>query len=173
MENLNNLKPVLNWEHKYAVSEEGKVYNILNPDDIKPVHLSVSSKSKYALVLFHEKIATKLYKKELKSVHRVVWEAYNGAIPESHWVTFNDKNTLNCNINNLSLKKASDVRRGKTAKPVYAIKVDPTAKPTDRPIQIKFPSAVEAAKYLRISSGNIPKIIDTDHVVGYKLYTLK
>ncbi len=35
--------------------------------------------------------------------HRYVWELANGPIPEGHMIQFADKNTLNCELENLML----------------------------------------------------------------------
>lgn len=38
-----------------------------------------------------------------KLKQRLVWEEVNGAIPESHIITFKDRNPLNCDIDNLEI----------------------------------------------------------------------
>ena len=43
--------------------------------------------------------------------HRVIWEAANGPIPESHAIIFLDKNPLNCVLENLELVSRADLAR--------------------------------------------------------------
>lgn len=47
-----------------------------------------------------------------KSVHMILWEEANGAVPSGHIVVFRDKNTANIDIDNLELiSRAENMRR--------------------------------------------------------------
>jgi hypothetical protein len=44
-------------------------------------------------------------------LHRVIWQLYNGDIPEKMKITFIDGNSLNCQINNLQMVSYADLMR--------------------------------------------------------------
>ena len=84
-------KPVLGFEGKYEVSNLGNVKSLIRNRLLKPM-----SNHKYLFV--HLGRGTKK-----KYIHRAVWEAFNGPIPEGLQINHNDENKLNNSLSNLSL----------------------------------------------------------------------
>lgn len=84
-------KPVLGFEGKYEVSNFGNVKSLTRNKLLKPMS------TRGYLQVFLGKNTNRKY------VHRAVWEAFNGPIPEGLQINHLDENKLNNSLNNLSL----------------------------------------------------------------------
>lgn len=84
-------KPVLGFEGRYEVSNFGNIKTLTTNTLLKP-----ASNHRYLFVRLG-KNCKKIY------VHRVVWEAFNGPIPEEMQINHIDENKLNNSLSNLSL----------------------------------------------------------------------
>ncbi len=83
----------------------------------KKGHLPHNTKEDHAIsIRYHVKGYHYKYIRLSKGIwvllHRHIWEAVNGQIPKGYNVCFKDKNTLNCNIENLELvSRQENMRR--------------------------------------------------------------
>ena len=84
-------KPVLGFEGRYEVSNFGNVKSLITNKLLKP-----TSTRGYLFVNLGKD-------HKLKYVHRAVWEAFNGPIPEEMEINHIDENKLNNSLSNLSL----------------------------------------------------------------------
>ena len=84
-------KPVLGFEGKYEVSNFGNVKSLTRNKLLKP-----KSTRGYLTVALCKSTNTKY-------IHRVVWEAFNGPIPEGLQINHIDENKGNNLLSNLSL----------------------------------------------------------------------
>ena len=84
-------KPVLGFEGRYEVSNLGNVKSLTRNKLLKP-----RSNQKYLFVALGKS-------HKPKYIHRAVWEAFNGPIPEGLQINHNDENKLNNSLSNLSL----------------------------------------------------------------------
>lgn len=85
-------KPVLGFEGRYEVSNLGNVKSLITNKLLKPKTTSRG----YMFVNLGKELKTKL-------VHRLVWEAFNGPIPEGLQINHLDENKHNNSLTNLSL----------------------------------------------------------------------
>lgn len=104
-------KPVLGFEGKYEVSNLGNVKSLIRNKLLKP-----GLNPHYLSVILGKDL-------KRKYVHRVVWEAFNGPIPEGLQINHKDENKLNNSLSNLSLVTPSEnmnwgSRPEKQAKPI-------------------------------------------------------
>ena len=88
-------KPVLGFEGKYEVSNLGNVKSLITNKLLKPGSNCASNRGYLFVGLGRE------HKK--KYIHRLVWEAFNGPIPEGLQINHKDENKLNNSLSNLSL----------------------------------------------------------------------
>jgi len=87
---IENLKQFRN--SPYYASKEGKIYNL-----DKNIELSFEKSGNYYRVSLHYGLNKHF------QVHRVVWEAFNGAIPDTMKINHIDSDPSNNNLNNLEL----------------------------------------------------------------------
>lgn len=92
-------RDVLGYEGKYQVDNSGNVYSLSyygNKD--KKHELKQHVTKGYKFVCFH-------YNKKFKNkyVHRLVWEAFNGPIPDSMQINHLNENKLDNRLENLSI----------------------------------------------------------------------
>ena len=104
MNNNSEWKPVLDFEKKYVVSNEGLVLNLhfrgTNKTRLLKLHKNKidNDKAYYQVSLIDDN------GKEIRMlVHRIVWEAFNGRIPEGMEINHINENKLDNRIENLSL----------------------------------------------------------------------
>lgn len=67
----------------------------------------ICPKDGYILAKVEEENPYNGEKTRFKAKHRVVWEAANGAIPDTHVVIFKDGDKMNCDLSNLDLIERS------------------------------------------------------------------
>ena len=84
-------KPVLGFEGRYEVSNLGNVKSLIRNRLLKP-----ATNQKYLYVILGKNT-------NRKYVHRAVWEAFNGPIPDGLQINHIDENKLNNSLTNLSL----------------------------------------------------------------------
>lgn len=84
-------KPVLGFEGKYEVSNLGNVKSLIRNKLLKPMPTRG-----YLQVTLGKSTKRKL-------IHRAVWEAFNGSIPEGLQINHLDENKHNNSLSNLSL----------------------------------------------------------------------
>ena len=88
-------KPVLGFEGRYEVSNLGNVKSLTRNKLLKPASTRASNRGYLFVQLGKDH--------KLKYIHRAVWEAFNGPIPEGLQINHLDENKLNNSLNNLSL----------------------------------------------------------------------
>ena len=89
-------KPVLGYEEKYFVSNKGRVKNkkgyIMTPQNTDG----------------YLRVKLSLGKPAMKFIHRVVWEAFNGSIPENYQINHLNEIKSDNRLENLSLCTAKE-----------------------------------------------------------------
>ena len=93
-------KPVLGFEGKYEVSNLGNVKSLIRNRLLKPASNRASNRGYLFVGLGKDH--------KLKYVHRLVWEAFNGPIPEGLQINHLDENKHNNSLSNLSLVTPSE-----------------------------------------------------------------
>ena len=92
-------KPVLGYEGLYeACNIGGKIRSLNYNKTGKIMILSTCHSGKYDQIHLYKESNVKCY-----LVHRLVWEAFNGPIPEGMQVNHIDENKRNNNLDNLNL----------------------------------------------------------------------
>ena len=95
----------LKEKYKHTFFQKGN-----QPHNTKPIGTISERKDMYGWAYKHIKIADS----DWRLLHREVWIEHNGPIPPGHRIHFKDKNTLNCEIENLeclSPQQAMDLNR--------------------------------------------------------------
>lgn len=92
-------KPVLGFEEKYEVSNFGR---------IKSLNYGMRGKEQFRKVqtnkLGYQYISLwKDGKQNMRTVHSLVWEAFNGPVPEGYEINHMDENPSNNRLDNLNL----------------------------------------------------------------------
>lgn len=98
--------PVLGYEGLYEASNMGRIRSLNYHREGRVVVLSVSHSRKYDRIGLSKNGVVKHY-----SVHRLVWEAFNGPIPEGMQVNHIDENKRNNSLDNLNLMTPSENHR--------------------------------------------------------------
>ena len=94
-----NLKPIPNYENLYSFDlNNNKVYTHYQNKYLK---ITLSNNGYYKIVLIKNK------KQKHIMFHRLIYEMYNGTIPEKMFIDHIDCNKLNNNIDNLRLVNKS------------------------------------------------------------------
>ena len=88
-------KPVLGFEGRYEVSNLGNVKSLTTNKLLKPGSNRASNRGYLFVQLGKDH--------KLKYIHRAVWEAFNGPIPEGLQINHLDENKHNNSLSNLSL----------------------------------------------------------------------
>lgn len=92
-------KDIPGYEGLYQVSNYGRVKSLnYNKKNISNILKDRVPGARYASVVLCK---NKQHKRFL--VHRLVWETFNGPIPEGYEINHNDENTFNNHLDNLSL----------------------------------------------------------------------
>ncbi len=113
-----DFRPVLGHEDRYKINSEGTVVSIINrtKEGNKTLKPKVSNKGYLFVCLYIDG------KRHWKRVHRLVWEAFNGKIPEG-LVVRHGINTVrtDCCLENLSIGTQQDnindrEKEGRTAR---------------------------------------------------------
>ena len=165
---MEKLTPIEGWEHKYAATPDGQIWNLKAPHGPRPLVQSLVKKTGYHIVLFYERLDYRRYRKEIKTVHRVIYTTFNGTIPKGHYIIFKDDNKDNLHIDNLDCTDNIDGKRGKKSIPIAVERVNPIA-PNGRKHKIYFPNVIEAAKWLRVPAGHVSRLAKKEAMVGYKV----
>lgn len=100
-------KPVITWKRgvkfdytgKYEVSNLGRVRSLNWRQTAKTVIMKPQNNGNNYLHIGFRNGGNK----EMFYLHRIVWEAFNGKIPEEMEINHNDENPQNCSLSNLSL----------------------------------------------------------------------
>ena len=143
----------------YYISEEGEVYNL-----DKMIHIKLEKSGNYYRFSCNYNNTRKHV-----SVHRAVWEAFNGEIPEGYEINHIDGNGRNNNLNNLELVTHSDncKKANHGNKKIYGVNIETEEK-------IYFTSMTEAGRYFFDKPGKatqIRNIIEKQiSINGYLLY---
>ena len=100
------MKEINNYPN-YKVGEDGTVisYKFAKQKVLKPQMVTQSKKKYLAVGLYNENNKRTKYGKSpaMNYVHRLVWEAYVGEIPEHLEIEHIDQNPHNCHLSNLKL----------------------------------------------------------------------
>lgn len=98
--------PVKNYEGLYEVSNFGNIKRLGNNKTKKEIimkHVICEQKRKNKTYKSHKVILTKNKKRKTCMVHRLVWSAFNGDIPERYEIDHIDNNPENNCLFNLQL----------------------------------------------------------------------
>ena len=90
-------KPVLNYEGVYQTNEQAEVFRICEDGSRRKMTPALMGKRKYYLGV----CLCKDGKQSTKSLHKLVWEAFNGPVPKGCQIHHKDKNKLNNDLCNL------------------------------------------------------------------------
>lgn len=162
-------KDVLGYEGLYQVSNYGRVMGVKYGKVLKPRYKKT-----------HPYVTYMLYKDKKgrnKFVHRLVWEAFNGKIPDGLTINHLDENPKNNRLDNLEVCTQSEnnkygtriERLLKTRKKnnsygqereVYAIKITTNER-------FKFKSQMEAARQLGFYQSSISECLSGKHKVSH------
>lgn len=97
-------KPVLGFENKYAVSNYGRVINLHFRGTNKTRLLKLHKNRTNDNMAYYQVCIIDGNNKEIRLlVHRIVWEAFNGKIPEGMQINHINENKLDNHLENLSL----------------------------------------------------------------------
>ena len=92
-------KDIPEYEGLYQVSNHGQVKSLnYNKTGKEKILVDKAKGVRYPAVILCK---NGIHKRE--SVHRLVWEAFNGPIPEGYEINHNDENPFNNHLTNLSL----------------------------------------------------------------------
>lgn len=92
------------------------------------------------------------------SVHRLVWEAFNGPIPKGMVINHKDENKINNSIDNLELVSYSEnIMYGTARKRMVEKRSMKVKQYKDNVLITEYPSAAEAGRQTGISQGNISR----------------
>jgi len=109
MNQSNTETEIIGYDGKYTIDKEGNVYSYAQTKKrkLKPQRASQSKKG-YFQVRLHSKEVNVINSKgnqygKLQYLHRLVWETYNGEIPEGMEIDHIDADTTNNKLSNLQL----------------------------------------------------------------------
>jgi len=107
MNQSNTETEIIGYDGKYTIDKEGNVYSYAQTKKrkLKPQRASQSKKG-YFQVRLHSKEVNVINSKgnqygKLQYLHRLVWETYNGEIPEGMEIDHIDADTTNNKLSNL------------------------------------------------------------------------
>lgn len=89
----------------YSITKDGYVFRTNGPRPKQLKWIAASNRRQYYQVGLYQLNGKK---RDLKYVHRLVWEAYNGPIPDKMTIDHIDGNPANNHIDNLRLVTRSD-----------------------------------------------------------------
>ena len=90
-------KSILNYEGIYQINEYAEVFRIMKDGSKHKMTPSLMGKRKQYLAV----CLCKDGKQSTLNIHKLVWEAFNGPVPEGCQIHHRDKNKLNNNLSNL------------------------------------------------------------------------
>lgn len=106
---LNNIQiwvDVLGYQGLYKISNCGRIKNQKSNKILKPYVMQIQCKNKKYLI--HRIRLSKNNKLKAFLVHRLVWVAFNGVIPQGYQIDHIDNNPQNNRLQNLQLLTASE-----------------------------------------------------------------
>ena len=142
--NLGNIKSL---QRTYWTSAHGGHYKTDPERLLKPSLVGTFTKYKYVV------FANNNYRKKFL-VHRLIYEAFNGKIPEGYTIDHIDQNPLNNNIDNLQcITKQENIRKSNnhSTRPQKSYLVIDTETGQEQ----KFINAEDASKFLGVSSAHV------------------
>lgn len=89
----------------YSITEDGRVFRTTGKEPKELKWIAVSYKRRYFQVGLYP---NKSNRRNLKYIHRLVWETYMGEIPDDMTIDHIDSNPSNNHISNLRLATRSD-----------------------------------------------------------------
>ena len=161
-------RPVKDYEGLYEVSNEGRVrsLNYLHTGKTK-VMKAVKGKTDYLLVNLWKDGKKKMYR-----VHRLVWEAFNGAIPAGMQINHLDENPVNNWLENLEVctprencnygTRNERLAKAKVNHPLRSKPVNQIDRLTGEVINT-YPSVREAKRQTRINQSHIAECCKGKH----------
>lgn len=134
-------KPIPGYECLYLASNYGRIRSIKRNTTSGKVLKQKMDKNGYCIVSMYKE-----GKMKSKKVHRLVWEAFNGPIPDGMQINHKDENASNNNLDNLMLCTQKENNNwGTRTKRASEKNKKPVAKcTTDGEILLVYNSAVEA-----------------------------
>ena len=164
--NLGNIKSL---QRTYWTPAHGGHYKTDPERLLKPSLVGTFTKYKYVL------FANNNYRKKFL-VHRLVYEAFNGKIPEGYTIDHIDQNPQNNNIDNLQcITKQENIKKSNnhSSRPAKSYLVIDSKTGEEK----KFVNAEEAAEFLGVSSAHVRTTArgkTTTNLIGgrYKVETI-
>ena len=155
-------RPVVGYEGLYEVSNFGRVKSLARLDSIGRIVvekiLKTSLRSGYPSISLCKNGIIKS-----ATVHRLVWEAFNGPIPEGMEVNHIDQNQQNNHLENLNILTHTDNLKWGSRLELVSAALTNSPKLSKPVIQYdlegnivqEWPSAAEAARQLNLFKTNI------------------
>lgn len=163
-------KDIPGYEGYYQASNLGNIKSVERTvnqrnggKQVKKEHLLKPSKNKthsyYSVVL------SKKGKRKSCLIHRLVWLAFNGPIPEGFEINHKDENSFNNNLVNLNLLSHKDnINWGTHNERVIASRKKPVVQLSKNNEIIHFyPSASQAGRETNISQADISRCCNGKH----------
>ena len=167
---LNNIQiwvDVLGYQGLYKISNCGRIKNQKSNKILKPYVMQIQCKNKKYLI--HRIRLSKNNKLKAFLVHRLVWVAFNGVIPQGYQIDHIDNNPQNNRLQNLQL-----LTRSENCKKIH--KDNPQLR-YKKATKIKclnnnkiYKSQTDAADELHLFSSNINAVLHgkMNTIKGYK-----
>ena len=109
-------------------------------------------------------------KRKIKTIHRFIYEAYHGKIPDNYEINHIDHNKNNNSINNLEALSVKEHRAkdriGRIYNPIKRDKIKIKALCLADNVEIEYNSITQASKTLQVNPGMISYIINGNHPAG-------